>query len=317
MAGWKLCPLVVCLALAAGEGASGTSGAISGALVFDAVPNQRGAVGWQLFAANLDNGRVRRLVKIPGTVSPSWSPDGAEVAFEQARDIGFRCDSPACSQIWRVNRNGKHRRRLTSLRRRSESPDWSSTGRIAYVRWLPSAVTEIETDVYTIESNGQGVRRLTNAEGADEDPAWSPDGQKIAFDSDRDNPDGGADLYVMNADGSDQHNLTNTGAVSEVRAAWSPDGARIAFWRFNQGVDSIVVINADGTGERTLTGPREHVADPAWSPDGEWIAYIRETDNLDSPEIWVMRSDGSQKRKLVKGPFGQVIELDWTATTGR
>jgi TolB protein len=91
--------------------------------------------------------------------------------------------------------------------------------------------------------------------------------------------------------------------VSEVRAAWSPDGTRIAFWRFNENVDSIVVINADGTGERTLTGPREHVADPAWSPDGEWIAYTRETDNLDSPEIWVMRSDGSQKRKLVKGPF--------------
>jgi Tol biopolymer transport system component len=320
MAGWKLCPLVVCLALTAGEGASGTSGAVSGALVFDAVPNQRGAVGWQLFVANLDNGRVRRLVKIPGTVSPSWSPDAREVVFERAVTTTAArsgCDSPACAQIWLVDRNGKHRRRLTSLRRRSESPDWSSTGRIAYVRWLPSAVTEIETDVYTIESNGQGVRRLTNAKGADEDPAWSPDGQKIAFDSDRDNPDGGADLYVMNADGSDQHNLTNTGAVSEVRAAWSPDGTRIAFWRFNENVDSIVVINADGTGERTLTGPREHVADPAWSPDGEWIAYTRETDNLDSPEIWVMRSDGSQKRKLVKGPFGQVIELDWTATTGR
>lgn len=158
------------------------------------------------------------------------------------------------------------------------------------------------------------MRRLTSATGADEDPAWSPDGQKIAFDSDRDNPDGSPDLYVMNADGSDQHDLTNTCCVSDVRAAWSPDGTRIAFWRFSGNVDSIVVINADGTGERTLTGSREHAADPAWSPDGEWIAYTRETDNLDSPEIWVMRADGSQKRKLVSGPFGQVIELDWTGT---
>ena len=101
--------------------------------------------------------------------------------------------------------------------------------------------------------------------------------------------------------------------MSDVRAAWSPDGTRIAFWRLTASVGSIVVVNADGRGERTLTSPREEAADPAWSPDGEWIAYTRETDNLDSPEIWVMRADGSQKRKLVSGPFGQVIELDWTA----
>ena len=121
----------------------------------------------------------------------------------------------------------------------------------------------------------------------------------------------------MNSDGSDQHKLTATDGVSDVRGAWSPDGTRIAVWRLNGSVDSIVVVNADGTGERTLTGPQEHAADPTWSPDGEYIAYTKETDTLDSPEIWVMRSNGSQKRKLVNGPFGQVIELDWTATTGR
>jgi Tol biopolymer transport system component len=181
---------------------------------------------------------------------------------------------------------------------------------------LPSSGTTIETEIYTIESNGYGVRRLTNATGEDNGPAWSPDGQKIAFESDRDVPGGSADLYVMNADGNDQHKLTNSAGVSEVSAAWSPDGTRIAYWRRGEDLESIGVINADGTGERMLTGPDEPAADPAWSPDGEWIAYTTWTDNLDSPEIWVMRGDGSQKRKLVSGPFGQAIELDWTATAG-
>jgi Tol biopolymer transport system component len=314
--------------LVVGEDASGSRRAFGGSLVFDAVPTQRGAqvwqaLGWQLFVANLDTGRVRRLVKTPGTVSPSWSPDGAEVVYEsnvyeqdQAVTTTSGCRLAACAQIWRVNTNGKHRRRLTSLRRYSEAPDWSSTGRIAYARVLPSSGTTIETEIYTIESNGYGVRRLTDAAGEDNGPAWSPDGQKIAFESDRDVPDGSADLYVMNADGSDQHKLTNSAGVSEVSAAWSPDGTRIAYWRRGEDLESIGVINADGTGERMLTGPDEPAADPAWSPDGEWIAYTSWTDNLDSPEIWVMRGDGSQKRKLVSGPFGQAIELDWTATAG-
>lgn len=314
MARWKLCPLIVFLVLVVGHDATGAGRAIGGSLAFDAVPDQRGAQGWQLFVANLDTGRVRRLVKIPGAVSPSWSPEGAEVAFEQARDIGFRCDSPACSQIWRVNATGKHRRRLTSLRRRSEAPGWSNSGRIAYERWLSSPDKErlIETDIYTIQSNGHDLRRLTNTEGEDTDPAWSPDAQRIAFSSDRDG--GNFDLYIMNADGSEQHRLTDTPDAYEYRPSWSPDGTRIAFWRTIADLDSIVVINADGTRERTLTVPRENAADPVWSPDGEWIAFIKETDSLDSPEIWVMRADGREKRRLVRGPFGQVIELDWTAT---
>jgi hypothetical protein len=135
---------------------------IEGMLVFDAVPDARGAIGWQLFVARLGaGGSVRWVRHVPGSVSPSWSADGSEVVFEQATSR-IRCDSPACAQIWRIDANGKHPRRLTSLRRRSESPDWSSTGRIAYVRWLPSDPTVIETDIFTIESNGSGLQRLTN-----------------------------------------------------------------------------------------------------------------------------------------------------------
>ena len=52
----------------------------------------------------------------------------------------------------------------------------------------------------------------------DQDPAWSPDGSKIAFESDR---DGNYEIYVMNADGTAQHNLTNDGAYDR-DPAWSP-----------------------------------------------------------------------------------------------
>ncbi|MDP9222498.1 MAG: hypothetical protein M3P18_01315 [Actinomycetota bacterium] len=272
----------------------------------------RGAYGWQLFVANLDSGRVRRLLRRDGAVWPSWSPDASEVVYEQADSEG-RCDSPACADIWRINARGKHPRRLTSLSRRSESPDWSRTGKIVYVRWFEMD-DQIETDIYTIESDGRGVRRLTDTKGEDDDPAWSADGQRIAFSSDR---EGRFEIYLMNADGSDQHRLTNTENADEYGPSWSPDGTRIAFWRRTDGseFDSIVAANADGTGERTLSGRRESAISPVWSPDGQHIAYIKDTDDLDVADIWVMRADGREKRKLIDGPFSEPSRLDWTATS--
>ncbi|MFW6116209.1 MAG: TolB family protein, partial [bacterium] len=55
--------------------------------------------------------------------------------------------------------------------------------------------------------------------------AWSPSGEQIAFSSDR---DGNYEIYVMNADGSDQRRLTSSPGT-DWGATWSPDGARIAF----------------------------------------------------------------------------------------
>jgi hypothetical protein len=109
-------------------------------LAFDARPYEPGNYGWQVFVGEVATGRVQRLVGIDGAISPSWSPDGSEVVYEQH------------GQVWRFDSSGSHRRRLTSKLQRSESPDWGNTGRIAFLRWLPSKGSAIETDIFTIES---------------------------------------------------------------------------------------------------------------------------------------------------------------------
>ena len=76
-------------------------------------------------------------------------------------------------------------------------------------------------------------------------PTWSPDGRMIAFNSLSHDGPRGYDVYVMNADGSDQRRLTRNVSFH----AWSPDGRKLAF----DGNGDIFVMNADGSGQRRLT----------------------------------------------------------------
>ncbi len=72
---------------------------------------------------------------------------------------------------------------------------------------------------------------------------------RIAFESNR---DGNLEIYSMNADGSDQVNLTDDPA-EDTDPVWSPDGSRIAFVKASEGHRNIYVMNADGSGQTNLT----------------------------------------------------------------
>ena len=88
------------------------------------------------------------------------------------------------------------------------SPAWAAfpgdNGKLAFTSDRDSA--NFIYDIYSMDSSGPGsAARLTTHAASDLDPAWSPDGLRIAFTSQR---DGNDDIYVMNANGSDQKRLT-------------------------------------------------------------------------------------------------------------
>ena len=117
----------------------------------------------------------------------------------------------------------------------------------------------------------------------------------IAFESYR---NGNAEIYVMNADGSGQTNLTNNSG-NESSPVWSPDGSKLAFSSDRDGNAEIYVMNADGSGQTRLTNNTATDGEPAWSPDGSKIAFNSDRDgSVDVYEIYVMNADGTSQTRL-------------------
>jgi Tol biopolymer transport system component len=102
----------------------------------------------------------------------------------------------------------------------------------------------------------------------DTSPDWSPDGKRIVFASNRD--EGNFEIYVMNADGSGQKNLTKNPTTTDIDPSWSPSGKQIAFERNGAGVSrDIFRMRADGSRQVNLTETGFVDADVAWQPRPE------------------------------------------------
>lgn len=120
----------------------------------------------------------------------------------------------------------------------------------------------------------------------------------------RSNRSGDHELWVMNPDGSNQTNITNSPAFDH-DPSWSADGEKIVFQsERGEGDDEIWIMDADGGNPVQLTDNDWQDYDPVLSPDGSRIAW---TSLRDSPngDIFVMNLDGSDPVNLTPGLLGE------------
>ncbi|MBZ0097889.1 MAG: hypothetical protein K8F30_02335, partial [Taibaiella sp.] len=126
------------------------------------------------------------------------------------------------------------------------------------------------------------------------------------------NRDGNNEIYVVNADGTQQRNLTNNSA-NDFDPVWSPDGEKIAFMSDRSGNSEIYVMDADGGNLRNLTNSPANDRLPTWSPDGKLVAFASRENTKDySDTFYVMNADGDAVRQVAVARYSYLSPPTWS-----
>lgn len=228
--------------------------------------------------------------------SPCWSPDGSTIVFYHLHithidSSGSYLVDWDSTGLWFINPDGTNKRMFLNLTEYSAgSPDWSPD--MEWITFVKGA------RIWKIKVDGSSITQLTFGRRTFF-PDWSPDGIKIIYAQTIDTETHPQGMWIMNADGSNDHIVMRKGGAPD----WSPDGTKITF-------DGIYLADSNGTNVELIHQGGWY---PAWSPDSSKIAFTSDEG------ISIMNVDGSNSRYLTLGykpswsPDGnQIVYTGWT-----
>jgi len=153
-------------------------------------------------------------------------------------------------------------------------------------------------NLWTMDFDGSNRQQLTFGDAQKFWARWSPDGERIAYASER---DGEIQVWVMDADGSNARQLTTRGTTN-YDPSWSPDGEWIAY--VSSVADSSFIYKISvADGEALRVSETQGIMIAEWSPDGKWIA------------TWALPRSPSPQKELVLLPLEPGEEEQRVAVT--
>jgi WD40-like Beta Propeller Repeat/Right handed beta helix region len=202
------------------------------------------------------------------------------------------------SYTFTVTNNDTSGHSATLSRAYTVGPAVSAAGKIVFARL---------GNIWSINPDGTGAVKLTSGLPLDGQPAKSPDGTKIAF-SRLSTLLGGRQIWVMDADGQNQVQLTSSG--DNTAPAWSPDGSRIAFQSTRAGSKGFDIWV--GTWDPALSTPLVNLINltntagddvrPSWSPTATGRIAFASNRKSNQFEIYSMKTDGTGVTQLTNDP---------------
>ncbi|HXV15643.1 MAG TPA: hypothetical protein VD758_02625 [Gemmatimonadaceae bacterium] len=255
----------------------------------------------QQYVMRVDGSGARRISDGRGKTTCGWFfPGDDRLFFASTTAHDSTCPArpdPSKGYVWpldrydiyTINRDGTNLKRLTHNDVYTAEGVLSPDGK----KIVFTSLKDGDLEIYTMNADGSDVRRLTNTPGYDGGAWWSPDGKQIVYRANhptdsaelkayRDLLDqrlvrpSKVELYLMNADGTNQRQITHLGGAN-FGPSWTPDGKRIIFSSNyknpRSGNFDLYLINPDGTNLEQITFDESFDGFPMFSPDGKKLVW--------------------------------------------
>ena len=269
-------------------------------LIFQSTRDGRGCD--QIYTMNIDGSNVKMISNGNGRTTCSYFyPNGKRLLYSSTHLSNKECPPrPDYSQgyVWAIydgfevftaNPDGTNLKQLTN----APGYDAETTITLDGKKLVFTSMRDGDLDIYTMDADGRNVKRLTTELGYDGGPFWSYDGKKIVYRANHPKTEEqktdylnllkknlirptALELWVMNADGSGKHQVTNNGKAN-FGPYFFPDGNRIIF---ASNMDDprgrnfdLYSIKVDGTGLERITFNDTFDGFPMFSPDGKKLVF--------------------------------------------